>query len=105
MHGSVHPLDEPGPLDHQQGRCSRVPVTVSWKDLGIDAPEPGGRAREGDGERWLRGQPERVQRNILGDRGFEAWRNGDWPASEWTTRRETDGWRDSYGPARMPQAS
>lgn len=105
MHGSVHPLDEPGPLDHHQGRCSRVPVTKTWKELGIDAPEPSGRVQPGDGEKWLSNQPESVQRDILGNRGYDAWKSGDWPSSDWAARRESSGWRDSYGPAPQPQAA
>ncbi len=105
MHGSLHDLDEPGPLDHHQGRCSRVPVTVSWKDLGIDAPEPAGVVKPGDGEKWLSSQPESVQREILGNRGYDAWKSGDWPSSDWAVRRESSGWRDSYGPAPQPQAA
>lgn len=103
MHGSLHPLDEPGPLDHHQGRCSRVPVTKTWKELGIDAPEPDGAVKPGDGEKWLNSQPEQVQREILGSRGYDAWKSGDWPSSDWSVRRESSGWRDSYGPAPQPQ--
>src|SRR3546814_11471968 len=40
QHGSKHALDEPGPLDHQQGRCARLPVTRSWRDLGFDIDDP-----------------------------------------------------------------
>ena len=105
MHGSLHPLDEPGPLDHHQGRCSRVPVTKTWKELGIDAPDPGGVVKPGDGEKWLSNQPESVQREILGNRGYESWKSGDWPSSDWAVRRESSGWRDSYGPAPQPQAA
>ena len=105
MHGTMHPLDEPGPLDHHQGRCSRVPVTKTWKELGIDAPEPGGAVKPGDGEKWLNSQPESVQREILGNRGYDAWKRGDWPSSDWAVRRESSGWRDSYGPAPQPQAA
>ena len=28
-HGETHPLDEPGPLDHHQGRCTRLPSSGS----------------------------------------------------------------------------
>lgn len=103
MHGTIHPLDEPGPLDHQQGRCTRTPVTKTWKQLGFDGiNEPPGLPQPGDGEKWLAKQPEDVQRHILGNRGYKAWKAGAWPSSQWARRRTTDGWRDSYTPARPP---
>ena len=80
---------------------ARVPVTRSWEDLGFDAPEPPGRVQPGAGEEWLRRQPKDVQDAILGA-GADAWRNGDWPASDWSVRRETPGWRDSYVAAKPP---
>lgn len=103
MHGTIHPLDEPGPLDHQQGRCTRTPVTRTWKELGFDGiDEPPGLPQPGDGEKWLAKQPEDVQRHILGNKGYEAWQAGAWPSSQWARRRSTDGWRDSYVPAKPP---
>lgn len=103
MHGSLHHLDEPGPLDHQQGRCARVPVAKTWAELGYHkAPEPPEAVHPGDGERWLATQPARVQDHILGATGGAAWRDGNWPSTSWSTRRATDGWRDSYAPAPQP---
>ena len=85
MHGSIHDIDEPGPLDHQQGRCSRAPVTKRWSDINprlAGISEPPGMVQPGDGEAWLRKQSPEVQDKILGKRGAEAWRNGQWPASQ-----------------------
>jgi len=42
QNGSVHSLSEPGPFDHQQGRCSRMPKTKPWSELGIEVDEPDG---------------------------------------------------------------
>ena len=38
MHGTIHPAAEPL-NDHYCGRCARIPLTVSWQELGIDLPE------------------------------------------------------------------
>ena len=92
MHGTEHDLDEPGPLDHQQGRCSRMPLVKP--ELVPGAPKP----TIESGAEWLERQPEGVQRSVLGPRRFEAWQDGNYPASRWAVRRESEAWRPSYGP-------
>lgn len=104
QHGSFHELSEAGPIDHQQGRCSRLPTVKPWDELGYAEqvePEPSGMV---DGEEWFAGQPESVQRDILGPRGWAAWRRGEYPMSDWSRRRSTDGWRDSMVPSVAPGA-
>ena len=103
MHGSVHPVEDFGPDDHQQGRCTAMPTTKSWADLGIDVEEPpsllptaGDRFDELD---------EDTQRAILGTRRFDAWQAGDFPMDSWSVRRSNDGWRDSRVVAPAPQPS
>lgn len=101
MHGTDHPIQEAGPIDHQQGRCTRVPVTKSWKDLGFgDIEEPADLTP--DAGSWFEQQPEGVQRRILTNRGFEQWQAGNYPRSDWSRRRSTDGWRDSRVPSTAP---
>lgn len=101
-HGSVHPLDEPGPDDHQQGRCTAVPVTKSWADLGFKGiAEPP--SATPDAEAWLRSQTRDVQNRILTARGREAWESGDYPIGDWSQLRHTPEWRDSYAPSTPPK--
>ena len=92
MHGTEHDLNEPGPLDHQQGRCSRMPLVKP--ELVPGTPTP----KVESGPEWLARQPEGVQRSVLGPRRYEAWKAGDYPASRWAVRRESAAWRPSYGP-------
>lgn len=92
MHGTEHDLDEPGPLDHPQGRCSRMPLVKP--ELVPGAPTP----TIESGPEWLARQPEGVQRSVLGPRRFEAWQDGDYPVSRWAVRRESPDWRASYAP-------
>lgn len=101
-HGTVHPVEVFGPDDHQQGRCTAVPTTKSWADLGIDVDEPpsllpsaADRFNELDAE---------TQRSILGPRRFDAWQAGEFPMESWSVRRSSDGWRDSWGVAPAPQS-
>lgn len=92
MHGEVFTLAEPGPYDHQQGRCSRTPV--------LKGP---------DGEPELDWIPDAIehltslpvadQKAILGQAGYRAWLAGEFPPELWVKKRTTPGWRDSYVPA------
>lgn len=102
QHGSIHSLEEFGPNDHQNGRCARVPQTKSWADLGFpDIPEPPNLIP--DAEAWFTGLPEASQQQILGPAGFTAWKDGSYPLSDWSSRRSTDGWRDSFVPSKPPR--
>ena len=94
QNGSEHPLEEEGPIDHQCGRCSRVPIIRPLKDLGIGGPEP--RSVVPDSEAWFNSKPAEVQRQIMGPKRFEAWKDGRFPRDRWSKRVETDGWRDSF---------
>ena len=95
QHGSLHEVDEPGPLDHHQGRCTRLPRTKTWQELGFDINEPSGLDFE-SGPDWFSRQPEEVQRDILGPKRYEAWRAGGYPFDEWSQPRTSDGWRTAY---------
>lgn len=102
MHGTEWPLTEPGPIDHQNGRCARLPRTKTWAELGFpNIPEPdSGMIDAGE---WFAGLTDEEQRAMLGKRGHEQWLAGRFPMDQWSTRRSTDGWRDSFGPAKPPK--
>lgn len=96
-HGTTYPVDDPGPLDHQQGRCTGVPVTRSWADLGFDGmDEPP--SVLADSETTFKGLPEADQVAIMGRGRLDALTSGRASWSDLSTRRVTDGWRDSYAP-------
>lgn len=95
QHGKVHPLEEPGPLDHQSGRCSRTPKTKSWKDLGFDVPEPPDILP--DAEQVFAALPEADQLAIMGAARLVALQRGDITWADLSQRRTTSGWRDSFG--------
>lgn len=94
MNGTQWPLDDPGPLDHHCGRCSRVPVIKPLGQLGIGGPEPQSVVPDSLG--WFESQPPAVQRQIMGPGRFEAWKQGRFPPERWAQRVETDGWRDAF---------
>lgn len=93
--GTVHDLTEPGPLGHQQCRCSRAPVTKSWADLGFDGlTEPP--SVFPDSQARFANLALADQRAILGPSRFEAWSNGHFPIDRWSVRRDNPGWRPAY---------
>lgn len=95
QHGSVHDLDEPGPQDHHQGRCTRAPVTKSWQDLGFKGIyEPASAVPDGQIE--FGRLSEAQQREILGPKRFEAWQQGRYPMTDWSKRVSNGDWRDSH---------
>ena len=95
QHGSRHSLTETGPNDHQQGRCARLPVTKSWKDLGIDLEEPPSTIP--DARKVFADLPRADQLKIMGPTRLKALDNGA-PWVGLTQRRRTPGWRDSWAP-------
>lgn len=101
MHGEEFGLEVPGPQGHQNCRCSRMPKTKPWSDLGFDGieePPP----VFGDPDALFATLPPADQQRILGGRGYQAWLAGEFPRSKWAVRRRVDGWRDSMVPAKPP---
>lgn len=103
QHGRLFPLDKPGPEDHQQGRCARLLKTKSWAELGFDDVEEPDDLLQ-DAAATFAGFTAEEQRQILGVAGHDAWRRGEWPMEDWAQLRTTDGWRDSWAPAKPPQS-
>lgn len=96
QHGSVHPVTDPGPLDHQRGRCARVPKTKSWADLGFpDLDEPGDVVP--DGRAVFDALPREQQLQVMGQARLDLLDSGRVSWSDLSTRRSSAGWRDSFG--------
>jgi SPP1 gp7 family putative phage head morphogenesis protein len=95
-HGTMHPVDEPGPYDHQQGRCARLPVSKSWKDLGFDLEEPASILP--DSKAWFDRLPDEDQVAIMGKARLDLLRSGKVSWDDLTKKRTTPGWRDSWAP-------
>lgn len=95
QHGTRHDIDEPGPLDHHQGRCARIPVTKSWKDLGfttVDEPKND----MPDSREWFDNLTPDTQQKIMGKARLQAFNDGKVSWDQLSTRKATPGWRDSY---------
>lgn len=100
QHGSKHSADEEGPLDHQQGRCTAMPLARSWLDLGIDAPEPPPVPVQ-DSREWFDAQSPEVRRQIMGPGRLALLDSGGLQWSELSRRRGNVGWRDSFAVPRL----
>lgn len=94
QHGTEHPLDEDGPHDHPNGRCTALPKTQTWADLGfpgLDEPED----IRPTAEDWIRDNPEEAVRALGPDR-YQLLMDGRISLSDLSTLHQNDGWRDSY---------
>jgi len=93
-HGTRYPLDEDGPNDHQNGRCTRVTVTKSWADLGftgIDEPA----SVTPDAQAAFNNLTPETQREIMGAQRLELLQSGKVAWADLTAVKQNDGWRDS----------
>lgn len=95
QHGTRRPLEEEGPYDHQQGRCARVSITKSWKDLGFDIEEPA--SVTPSSEAWFNSLTPAAQAEIMGPARLKLLQDGSISWADLSSRRSTAGWRDSYG--------
>jgi len=86
LHGSFHSLDER--LDeHPAGRCSAIPRTRSWQELGYFGIEDTRPEVEVGSDLFAR-QDEGLQRAVLGNAGFEAYRRGDVRLTDFVAQRD-----------------
>lgn len=78
LHGRVFPV-ESRLHDHPNGRCAVVPVTKTWRELGIERPAET-RPEPPDRDSWFWGLPRDQRIRIVGRTAYEAMRRGrlDW---------------------------
>lgn len=94
MHGQVFPADQFGPEGHPNCRCTSIPATLSWRDLGFDIDEP--ESERTDAEAWFWDQPEAAQVSIMGRERLNRLQSGDLAWADLAQRRENPDWRASY---------
>jgi SPP1 gp7 family putative phage head morphogenesis protein len=98
QHGSVHPLDEVM-ATHPRCRCSMVPKTKSWRELGF-GEQPGGLDIE-PGPAAFRKLPEADQRRILGPSKYDAYKRREITLPDLVAKRESPTWGPSTGEASL----
>lgn len=73
MHGSIHGVNEIM-ATHPNCRCSWIPVTKSWQELGFDVPDTNPKIERGAD--WFARQPAERQVAMLGRERQAAYANG-----------------------------
>jgi hypothetical protein len=98
QNGTEHDLDDPGPNDHQNGRCARMPKAKSWARLGfhgIDEPPD----LLPDARKVFDGLSKADQLAVMGPGRLAALQDGSLSWDGLSRRVQTVGWRDSYATA------
>lgn len=90
MHGTKHRLDERLD-DHPNGRCAMIPITATWAELGFKGV-PETRLEVEPGAEVFARQPEEVQRAVLGNAAYEAYRAGAVSLQDFVGRRRSREW-------------
>jgi len=96
MHGTRHPLDEPGPLGHPGCRCARMPLLKPWPALGHIQPEPDRLPPTGP-ERFAQ-MSAAQQLAVMGPGRLALLKSGRIGWDDLVVRRTNTGWRDSHIP-------
>lgn len=94
MHGTVHDVDVFGPAGHPNCRCTALPKTQSWSDLGFpELDEPDDLIQTADA--WIAENPHDAVQALGPDR-YQMLTDGQITLQDLATRRENPDWRDSY---------
>jgi SPP1 gp7 family putative phage head morphogenesis protein len=101
QHGSEHPLDEVM-ATHPRCRCSMVPKTKTWEQLGFGrTPES---VKIPQGSSLFAKLPVEQQQKILGPSKFTAYRGKKIALSDLVARRQSPVWGPSTSEASLRQA-
>lgn len=96
MNGRLFDVDDPGPDDHPNGRCTAVLEVKPWSELGIDADEP--QSQFPDAQAWFARQSPAVQQRIMGRDRLAALNSGRLSWDQIPVARANPGWRRSFHP-------
>ena len=93
LDGKIYQLDEQMD-DHPNGRCAMLPVTATYAELGIDAPEP--QFNQESAREWFERQDEGTQRTMMGNTLFDAWKEGRVDLEKIPKLTKNDIWGNSW---------
>ena len=78
--------------EHVNGRCAIVPITIGYKDLGLDVEEPPFERQTS--RDWFQAQPESVQREMMGPGRYEGWQDGKFELTDMAKVESSPVWGD-----------
>ena len=91
LDGTLYETNEP--LDsHPNCRCTMVPETLTYQDLGLDIPEE---PRPPSGQDWFNGQSKSTQEGMMGAKTFAAFQQGKVGLSDLVTTSTSTIWGKS----------
>lgn len=96
QHGTEWPAEAWGPEDHQNGRCTFVPKTKSWAELGFAGIPDEPHDDVADRDEWWDNLTPASQDKVLGRTRAELLRSGEITWQDLTLRRDNAQWRPSY---------
>lgn len=93
LHGTEFDTDT-SMASHPACRCSMVPRTKTWKELGFDVPET--RPDFPKGAALFDQQPDSLKRKVLGPQAFDAFKNGDVTLADFIHTDHSREWGTTY---------
>ena len=91
MDGTEFPLNEPMGT-HPNCRCTMVPITRTWEELGFEADANDEPPPHETGADWFDRQSEQVQDTVLGKAAGAAFRKGEVTLSDFVGEKRTRRW-------------
>lgn len=82
--------------DHPNGRCALLPITATYAEMGIDAPEPDFKREMGHD--WFLRQAEADQRDMMGQGMWQAWKDGKFDLDAIPKLVTNDVWGNAWVP-------
>jgi len=102
LDGTRFPLEETLD-DHPNGRCTMLPVTKSWAEMGFTGMSDLEMPTEGHGEEWFRSLDAAAQREMMGDSKWAAWQAGEFQFRDLARASYDADWGRMFSEASLKQ--
>lgn len=93
LDGQEFPLSESYMPAHPNCRCAPTPITVSYKDLGLDVPEQPARQTASE---WFDELPDNEKEGFFSKAGWSAYQDGAVSIWDFVGKQTSKAWGDAY---------